>query len=130
MKVNVLTIIIDRASVKPILWWRFSGKDSLTMGAGFLIGFYPTKAVTDDLVGLIAGGVIFILLGILLVEMPNHLSIYDHIKKWYKYKFKDPEAYYYIPQNLYDINQNQNEEDKDTPGNLYGFSFSNKQEED
>ena len=37
------------------------------------------------------------MLGFLLIEMPNHLSILQHIQMWYEYHYKKPKEYFYIP---------------------------------
>lgn len=97
---NKIYIIIDKDSVKPILFWRFSGGDIVVMVVGFCIGFWPVKALFGDMIGLLAGMTIFIILGFLLMEMPNHLSILEHIKMFYEYKYKMPHEYFYIPKSI------------------------------
>ena len=48
-------------------------------------------------IGLIMGAAMFALVGVLLVEMPDHLSIIQHIQMWYNYRYKQPKEYFYIP---------------------------------
>lgn len=94
---NKLYIIIDKKSVKPLLIWKFSGKDITIMVMGFCFGFFPFKTLFGDLYGFVAGISLFCMLGFLLIEMPNHLSILQHIQMWYEYHYKKPKEYFYIP---------------------------------
>lgn len=103
---NKIYIIINKDSVKPILFWRFSGSDIVIMVIGFCVGFWPTKAFFGDMIGLLVGASVFIVFGFLLMEMPNHLSILDHIKMFYEYKYKTPHEYFYIPKSRNHVKQN------------------------
>lgn len=94
---NKLYIIIDKKSVKPILIWKFSGKDLVIMSIAFVIGYFPCTFLFDELVGMVIGSGLFIIVGFLLVELRNHLSILQHIQMWYKYQYKSPKEYFYIP---------------------------------
>ena len=94
---NKLYIIIDKKSSKPLLFWKFSGKDIVFMVIGFCIGFFPCKFLMNDLVGLVIGGGLFVIVGFMLVEMPDHLNIIEHLKMWYDYTYKKPKEYFYIP---------------------------------
>lgn len=94
---NKLYIIIDKKSVKPLLFWKFSGKDIIIMVIGFCFGYFPVKTFFGDLIGLTTGLALFAILGFLLIEMPNNLSILQHVQKWYEYHYKKPKEYFYIP---------------------------------
>lgn len=94
-----LYIIVERASVKSLMFWKFSGGDIVIMGIGFLVFFALGRLLFGEAIGLVFGLSVFIIIGFLLVEMPNHLSILEHIKKCYRYYFKIPKNYYYIPEN-------------------------------
>ena len=97
MGYNKTTIIVDKESVKPNLIWKFSGLDCVFMVAGYLVVYYPVKFFFNDFIGLIMGVAMFALVGVLLVEMPDHLSIIQHIQMWYNYRYKQPKEYFYIP---------------------------------
>ena len=56
----------------------------------------PGSSITH-FIGLIMGVAMFALVGVLLVEMPDHLSIIQHIQMWYNYRYKQPKEYFYIP---------------------------------
>lgn len=96
---NKVYIIVDKESVKPLFIWKFSGTDIVIMVIGFLFGFYITKAFFDEFYRLIIGGGFAVSLGLLLLEMPDHLSIIQHFVKWYKYRYNQQKVYYYIPKN-------------------------------
>ena len=59
---NKLYIIIDKKSVKPLLIWKFSGKDITIMVIGFCFGFFPFKTLFGDLYGFVAGISLFCML--------------------------------------------------------------------
>lgn len=94
---NKLYIIVERASTKMVIWWRFSIKDMVYIVLGFLAGYSLVNLLFDELYGMIAGLLIAAFLGVLLYEMDNHLSILDHIKKCYLFYFVEPREYYYRP---------------------------------
>lgn len=94
---NKLYIIIDKKSTKPILIWKLSGQDIVVMVIGFCVGFFSTKLFFNDLIALVVGSAFFIVLGFLLLELSNHLSILQHIQKWYRYRYHSPMEYFYIP---------------------------------
>ena len=94
---NKLYIIIDKKSIKPMLVWKFSGKDLIWMVIAFTLGFFPCKFLANDLVAIIIGSGLFAITGFLLVEMPDHLSILQHLKMWYDYMYNEPKEYFYIP---------------------------------
>lgn len=112
---NKLYIIVERASVKSLMFWKFSGGDVVIMGFGFLVFFAIGRGLFDELVGLVLGLGIFIIIGFLLVEMPNHLSILEHIKKCYRYYFKTPKAYYYIPKDVRTTRSTNVDEEEEDP---------------
>ena len=76
---NKVYIIIDKKNVKPQFIWKFSGGDIIIMGVGSLLGYFPTRAFLGELIALVIGIAIFVILGFLLIEMPNHLSILQHL---------------------------------------------------
>lgn len=94
---NKVYIIIDKKNVKPQFIWKFSGGDIIIMGVGSLLGYFPTRAFLGELIALVIGIAIFVILGFLLIEMPNHLSILQHIQMWYNYNYSSPKEYFYIP---------------------------------
>ena len=94
---NKLYIIIDKKSIKPMLFWKFSGKDLVWLVIAFTIGFFPCKVLANDLVAIVIGIGLFVITGFLLVEMPDHLSILEHLKMWYDYTYNKPKEYFYIP---------------------------------
>lgn len=94
---NKVYIIVDKESVKPLFIWKFSGSDIVIMVIGFLIGFYGTKAFSEDIYGLIIGSGIAVSIGLMLLEMPDHLSIIQHLIKWYNYRYRQQKVYYYFP---------------------------------
>lgn len=94
---NKVYIIIDKKNVKPQFIWKFSGGDIIIMGVGSLLGYFPIRAFLGELIALVIGIAIFVILGFLLIEMPNHLSILQHIQMWYNYNYSSPKEYFYIP---------------------------------
>jgi len=94
---NKVYIIIDKKNVKPQFIWKFSGGDIIIMGVGSLLAYFPTRAFLGELIALVLGIAIFVILGFLLIEMPNHLSILQHIQMWYNYNYSSPKEYFYIP---------------------------------
>ena len=95
---NKLYIIIDRKSTKPILIWKFSLKDIIYMCISYLVGFVPFKLLENEFAGMILGTGLFCIMGFLLIDMPDHLSILEHLKMWYAYEYKKPKEYFYIPE--------------------------------
>lgn len=94
---NKLYIIIDKRSVKPLLIWQFSGFDIVIMVVSFLIGYVPCRVIFDEFVGMVIGVGLLTIAGVMLIELSNHLSILQHIQMWYRYNFKEPKEYFYIP---------------------------------
>lgn len=111
---NKLYIIVERASVKSQLIWKFSGGDVVIMGIGFLIFFTLGRAIGNELIALVLGSAVFVIIGFLLVEMPNHLSILEHIKKCYRYYFKTPKSFFYIPEEMKRKENDMDEEEEDS----------------
>lgn len=110
---NRFSIIIDKESIKPIWFLGFSGLDVFIMCGGFFIAYYPLKLIFNELVGVAVGIGVFVILGFLLIEMPDHLSIIQHIQMWYSYRFKEPREFFYIPKS--EVNKSEKQElDKET----------------
>lgn len=94
---NKLYIIIDKDSIKPLVFWKFSASDLVIMCIGFCFGYFPFKALVGDFVGFCIGVIFFSILGFLFLEMPNHLTILQHLQMFYSYKYKMSKEYFYIP---------------------------------
>ena len=94
---NKVYIIVNRESTKALLLWVFSGKDILYITLSYLIVYFPLRTFGDELIALIFAVAFAIITGFLLIDMPDGLSIVDHVKKWYRYNYKEIKEYYYIP---------------------------------
>ncbi|MCF0105627.1 MAG: hypothetical protein HUJ76_04845 [Parasporobacterium sp.] len=93
---NKVYIIVDKKSVKPLLIWLFSGSDLIVISAGFLAVFYGSKLFVSEIYGLMMALCVAACIGLLLIEMPDHLSILQHLQMWYRY-MNSEKTYYYIP---------------------------------
>lgn len=94
---NKVYIIVNRESTKALLLWVFSGKDILYITLSYLIVYFPLRAFGDELIALIFGIAFAVITGFLLIDMPDGLSIVEHVKKWYLYNYKEIKEYFYIP---------------------------------
>lgn len=109
---NKLYIIIDRKSTKPQLIWKFSLKDIVYMCIAFLVGYVPFKIAGDEFAGMLFGTGLFCIMGFLLIDLPDHLSVIEHLKMWYDYEYRKPKEYFYIPES--EILKKEEEQDQES----------------
>ncbi|MDQ0361563.1 hypothetical protein [Breznakia pachnodae] len=93
---NNYKIIIDSGKSKQKIFIVFDLPEAAIVLAVFIASYYLLSEfiLSPIMPFVIAIGIAFII-GFMFIEMPNHLSIWEHIKLVVNYFFKEPKAYYY-----------------------------------
>lgn len=96
---NGYMIIIDRAKTKEkILFNLFDLSEMFIMCLSGFIGFKLSELFTNDLYSLVIGVGLVAVFGLMFIELPDHMNVWQHIVLMIKFYFRMPLAYMYYPE--------------------------------